>query len=49
MRGLSPLLFSAPDVHLKTLQTVWVDGLLRYDSWSSFIDQLNSEWSEFTI
>lgn len=46
---LSPLLFSAPDVHLKSLESILVDRIVRLGSWNRFIGKLNSEWSEFTL
>jgi hypothetical protein len=46
---LSPLLFSAPDIHLKSLELILVDRIVRLGSWNCFIRKLNSEWSEFTL
>jgi hypothetical protein len=46
---LSPLLFSAPDVHLRTFGKMWVDGLLYREVWLDNIKKLNTEWSEFTL
>ncbi|KAJ2925385.1 hypothetical protein H1R20_g11714, partial [Candolleomyces eurysporus] len=46
---LSPLLFSAPDVHLKSLEKLWVDGLMHGPVWREAIGKLNEEWQEFTL
>ncbi|KAJ7591053.1 hypothetical protein C8J56DRAFT_934551 [Mycena floridula] len=41
---LSPLLFSAPDVHYRSLQKIWVDRLVHSGAWAQFMNKLNSEW-----
>ncbi|KAJ2926597.1 hypothetical protein H1R20_g10501, partial [Candolleomyces eurysporus] len=46
---LSPLLFSAPDVHLRSLVKMWVDGLMHGPVWREAIGKLNEEWQEFTL
>jgi hypothetical protein len=46
---LSPLLFWAPDVHLQSLEKIWVDRLVHIGPWIQFIDKLNTEWQEFSI
>ncbi|RXW22040.1 hypothetical protein EST38_g3817 [Candolleomyces aberdarensis] len=46
---LSPLLFSAPDVHLPALEKMWVDGLMHSPVWREAIGKLNEEWQEFTL
>lgn len=46
---LSPLLFFAPDVHLKGLEKIWVDWILNNSVWGSFIDKLTHEWQEFIL
>ena len=46
---LSPLLFYAPDVYLRTLQKIWVDHLVHIASWITFMDKLNSEWQDLNL
>jgi hypothetical protein len=46
---LSPLLFYAPDVHLHTLENIWVDGLIHLSCWRQLIEQLQEEWTDFTL
>jgi hypothetical protein len=45
----SLVLFSAPEVHLIELENLWVDNIVNYDSWKSFMDKLLSEWQEFML
>ncbi|KAH6917962.1 hypothetical protein BKA70DRAFT_1554131 [Coprinopsis sp. MPI-PUGE-AT-0042] len=45
----SPLLFSAPDVHLHSLNKMWVDGLMHGPVWAKAIMKLNGEWQEFIL
>lgn len=49
IKVLSPLLFSAPDVHLKTIEKMWVDGILHQAVWLDSIKRLNEEWQEFIL
>ncbi|RXW15950.1 hypothetical protein EST38_g9903 [Candolleomyces aberdarensis] len=46
---LSPLLFSAPDVHLRSLEKMWVDGLMLGQVWRVSIEKLSDEWEGFTL
>ncbi|KAJ2926596.1 hypothetical protein H1R20_g10502, partial [Candolleomyces eurysporus] len=46
---LSPLLFSAPDVHLRSLEKMWVDGLMLGQVWRESIEKLSDEWEGFTL
>ena len=46
---LSPVLFWAPDVHLKALEKIWVDRRVHYGPWTEFMEKLNTEWHEFII
>lgn len=46
---LSPILFSAPNVHLKTMTEIWVDRLTRKALWSEFFIRLNDEWQGHTV
>ncbi|TFK35304.1 hypothetical protein BDQ12DRAFT_655674 [Crucibulum laeve] len=47
--GLSYALFRAPNVHLRTLQRVWVNNQITQVSWRPFIKQLNTEWAELIL
>lgn len=49
VKTLSPLLFSAPDVHLKTFGKMWVDGIMHQAVWLDSIKKLNEEWTEFIL
>ncbi|KAH7914537.1 hypothetical protein BJ138DRAFT_999925, partial [Hygrophoropsis aurantiaca] len=49
LKILSPLLFGAPDLHIKALKRNWVDQLVNYVRWKTFIETMNSEWKEFTL
>jgi hypothetical protein len=46
---LSPVLFCAPDVHLRALEKIWVDEMVNHVPWNALIQQLNSDWKEFTL
>ncbi|KJA18434.1 hypothetical protein HYPSUDRAFT_45294 [Hypholoma sublateritium FD-334 SS-4] len=47
VKTLSFVLFSAPDVHLRNLQKMWVDGMLHKSVWEDSTKKLNEEWQEF--
>ncbi|GLB42358.1 putative expressed protein [Lyophyllum shimeji] len=47
--SLSPMLFFAPEVHLRALEKIWVDGITRNILWTQFLDKLYAEWQEFTL
>lgn len=46
---LSPIFFNAPEVHLRGLETLWVDGLVNQLPWGHFIVKLKSDWQEFVL
>ncbi|KAF5311120.1 hypothetical protein D9619_007988 [Psilocybe cf. subviscida] len=46
---LSPLFFSAPDVHLVSLQRMWVDALLHKSAWEKMIASMTLQWREFLL
>ncbi|KAF9465056.1 hypothetical protein BDZ94DRAFT_1320650 [Collybia nuda] len=48
IKTLSPLLFSAPNVHLKVMEGLWVDKLTLKAPWSEFFAQLVEEWKGHT-
>ncbi|EMD35504.1 hypothetical protein CERSUDRAFT_157301 [Gelatoporia subvermispora B] len=41
---LSPLLFYAPNVHMTSLQEVWIDDILSYPHWVTYTTRLSNEW-----
>jgi len=47
--SISIVLFSAPDVHLKTLQKMWVDGILHKTVWEQSLKKVTDEWREFIL
>lgn len=46
---LSPILFCAPDVHLKTMEELWVDKLTVLHCWTELFNKLNQEWMGHTV
>jgi len=49
MTLISPLLFSAPAVHLRSMHKIWVDKILRKHAYDLLVDKLNTEWQEFIL
>jgi hypothetical protein len=49
IKTISLFLFSAPDVHLRTLQKMWVDGIMHKAVWEASLKKVNEEWREFTL
>ncbi|CAA7270225.1 unnamed protein product [Cyclocybe aegerita] len=49
IKAMSPILFSAPDVHLRTLQKMWVDKLMHKAVWEESVKKMNDEWQEFIL
>jgi hypothetical protein len=49
IHSLSPVLFYAPEYHLRTLEKMWIDGLTRETLWRQFTDRLNTEWQEMIL
>jgi len=41
---LSPLLFLAPEVHLREMEKLWTDGVIIETVWKSFMTKLLKEW-----
>jgi hypothetical protein len=41
---LSPLLFLAPEVHLREMEKLWTDEVIIETVWKSFMTKLLSEW-----
>lgn len=46
---LAPILFSAPDVHLRLLRKTYVDGMLKLAVWDTSMKKMNEEWQEFIL
>ncbi|KAK0452421.1 hypothetical protein EV421DRAFT_1731069 [Armillaria borealis] len=46
---LSPLLFSAPDIYLASLNKIWGDGSVSKASWTVFIEKLKAEWQDLIL
>ena len=49
IKTLSLVLFSAPDFHLKTLQNMWVDGIMHRSVWLECMKKMSAEWQEFVF
>ncbi|KAF8982243.1 hypothetical protein BDQ17DRAFT_827858 [Cyathus striatus] len=49
MKISSALLFSAPDIHLRNLEKIWVDHLMYEHIWKQSTQKLINEWQEFTL
>ncbi|KAA1472057.1 hypothetical protein DENSPDRAFT_838208 [Dentipellis sp. KUC8613] len=47
--ALSPLLFWAPEAHLRDLEQIYVDFQLHDKTWGRFIKKLQNEWNEFVV
>ena len=41
---LSPLLFLAPEGHLREMETLWTDEVIIEADWKSFITKMLAEW-----
>jgi len=49
IKSISIFLFSAPDVHLKNLQKMWVDGIMHQAVWEESMKKVTDEWREFIL
>ena len=47
--ALSPMMFYAPEVHLQSLEKIWVDRIIHASHWLEFIRKLTEEWQEFVV
>lgn len=45
----SPMLFFAPDVNLKKLESVFIDEMVNQVPWKAFLSQLQEDWKEFIL
>ncbi|KAI0296395.1 hypothetical protein BC826DRAFT_232371 [Russula brevipes] len=46
---LSPLLFLAPEGHLRELETLWVDDVIIETVWKKFMTKLLKEWEDLIL
>lgn len=46
---LAPILFNAPDVHLKSLENIWIDNIITLIPWSQFMSKLQTDWQEYVL
>jgi hypothetical protein len=46
---LSPLLFFAPDIHLRHLRRIWVDETVHEQAWKQFLNKVQDEWDKFLL
>lgn len=46
---LSPLLFYAPDIHLRNIEDVWIDRMVLQDHWKDFIAKMVHEWEGLVL
>ncbi|KAN0131684.1 hypothetical protein V8E53_010526 [Lactarius tabidus] len=46
---LSPVLFLAPEVHLKEVEKLWTDEIIIETVWKSFMTKLLGEWEELVL
>ncbi|KAF9501528.1 hypothetical protein BDN71DRAFT_1439137 [Pleurotus eryngii] len=46
---LSPILFNAPDIHLRGLHLIFIDEVAAAQPWRAFIKKLGDEWQDFII
>ncbi|KAG6915529.1 hypothetical protein DXG01_011026 [Tephrocybe rancida] len=49
IKSFSPLLFSAPNTHLRTLEALWIDQLTLKVRWTAFFAKLNAQWGEHIL
>ena len=46
---LSPLLFFAPEVHLRDVERLWTDDVIIETIWKSFMTKLLGEWEDVIL
>jgi len=49
IRFLSPLLFFAPEVHLREMKELWTDEIIIEIAWKKFMTKLQGEWMDFVL
>ncbi|KAI0720666.1 hypothetical protein C8T65DRAFT_735621 [Cerioporus squamosus] len=45
----APLFWNAPEVHLRGLEKIFIDGVIAVVPWGTFIGKLQTEWQEFVL
>jgi hypothetical protein len=46
---LSPLLFLAPEVHLREMEKLWTDDIIIESVWKKFMSKLLGEWNDLIL
>jgi hypothetical protein len=46
---VSPLLFLAPEVHLRDVERLWMDEVIIETVWKAFIAKLLEEWQDVVL
>ena len=46
---LSPMLFLAPEVHLREIEKLWTDEIIIDAAWKTFVPKLLEEWQELIL
>jgi hypothetical protein len=46
---MSPLLFLAPEVHLREMEKLWTDEVIIETVWKNFMSTLLAEWEEVIL
>jgi hypothetical protein len=46
---ISPLLFDAPDVHNRALQSIWKNERVTFTPRNDFIRRLNRDWEQYIL
>ena len=49
IRFLSPLLFFAPEVHLREMKELCADEIIIEMDWKNFVTKLQDEWNGFVL
>ncbi|KAH7928636.1 hypothetical protein BV22DRAFT_1044561 [Leucogyrophana mollusca] len=49
MRTVAPLLFNAPNAHIRALHAIFVDQITSISTWNKFTTKLNSELQDFNL
>jgi hypothetical protein len=46
---VSPLLFFAPEIHLRDVERLWTDEVIIETVWKSFMAKLLEEWEDVIL
>jgi len=49
MKILSPVLFFAPEIHLKNIEDIWIDRMVLHEYWKAFVANLIREWEGLVL